>query len=568
MDTYATQSLKELISVHTNDVLLSDGVRHNQYKKTLLINLYMNSLFTHEVPEDAVFYNIVKKAYSTFKKKFKLNSQSFRLYHPTVSTNYLLQKSYWEFVDDYHFGAYLLSIKEQLARYGTVVFLNITESKNPKNNTVKILEWDRVLTDPTDWKRMPVAYRGSKTISSIINDKRFDTTALQADLKDDVDLSERITTYTLYGFMPSDFGKDDYAWRQVVIAVKTDDASFDNSDYYELSNIELEREPIHIYAMDKIPNRTMGVSPIEDSLETQVVVNELANLAMEQIRATSKVLITTTDPELDGLDASEIGSLEFIYHTNGSDIRQIPLQPPTTNAIIIQMEQWIAQHREHTQSQDVALGNQIKGVPLGTTQIASHEVDTHFTEKRDELAKVMEYLFKTHWIRLLTYYFHTRKSVSELLTKTQLAKFKELLAGRFVEMLKVEAILNDAEVLPDEEYMNIALEDANSSAWTIYEEDIDIDDIIDRTRVLTIDDQKEVSNRLLALNNLIPAVAKQPEMYPQYDLNDLIQEQLSLTQQEVLVETAKYGKKTPSDMAKRMQQDVLNGVNNFGKAKQ
>jgi hypothetical protein len=86
-------------------------------------------------------------------------------------------------------------------------------------------------------------------------------------------------------------------------------------------------------------NRSMGLSKVEELIEAQRQTNEAENLAIEDLRATTKNVFYTDDPELDGLDLSDLTNLTMMHVSNGKKVGQMFKAQSSYQAIQAYMNQ-------------------------------------------------------------------------------------------------------------------------------------------------------------------------------------------------------------------------------------
>lgn len=563
----AEKVLHNLLKEHNQTVFVENKVQHNQVALTTIINLYNNSKYEDQPDDDegVVFFNIVNKDLDNANKKRDISEKALSLYIKDRALLYLLNAANAEFKDDYYMGEFLKAYKKDRNKYGTAVIKAKYIGK--KDSTFEHIPWSSVICNPNRWDASPRGFQKEVRLQPILDNPLYDTSEFEGELENyenatvmSIELHGELPRYILTGnrkdkelvhmqllylYIPAELRKNQREGK-----------------YYVIDVTEEKSNPLFIDVMNKVNNRTMGKGEIEKSLDAQIVSNEMANLAIEELRAVAKVVRWSDDEELDGVDMGEIDNNTIINVTPGRTFGQIQANTVAFNEIQMYMRQWGIQNQDETGTQDVSLGKPGKSrTPFRSTQLQSDEVNSLHAQEVEEMALFLNRLYKEVLLNIVVDYFDTKKDITDLLFGEQLYQFYEFLADRLAQYQDDQAVVNLQQPSEDRQLLvNTILARIKDSDFKIVdlEKSWNKKNIIDKTRVLITGQKKDIDAKIATLTALHAQVAQNPSAYPNLDARELLDEIVALSDSDSITSLFRQTQKLPVN---NQTQNAQVGVN-------
>ena len=322
--------LDQLILNFNSSVETVNGIWFNQYKLIVMIESYKLSQYTENNDPNAQFLNTINQALNTANRKVRISPNEINLSIDDKPFDYLLKAGHAEYNDDMFMEDFYRDLCVSANTYGTAVEKSV--KKTGKKNIKKIVPFHQIIWDQNDAENHPMGEVFMISLSDLMErgqsmgfeqdklNKVYESVLQQAGEYLDAKNS-KIALYEIHGMMPEKLftlNDNDTKLVQGMFVVVENQWGTKHVLYAGRE----DKHPYRIYRRQIVPNRSMGLGIVEELIPTQKTTNELYNLAVEQLRATSKVVYQTSDTELDGQDLQEIDNLTLISHEEGSPITQ------------------------------------------------------------------------------------------------------------------------------------------------------------------------------------------------------------------------------------------------------
>ena len=302
---------------------------------------------------------------------------------------------------------------------------------------------------------------------------------------------------------------------------------------------------LFVFRRDPVFNRSMGKSIVEELFEAQNQVNEGANLAIEDLRASSKNVFVTTDKELDGLDLSELTNLTVIGAERDTEFRQLYKTNSSYNALENYIDRWSGVSKEQGQATNAALGlSEGSREAVGVRGLKLQEINGTFGFEKEIIALELRKVFKRDGglLDIMYGYFSNLDNIEKLLTKEQRRSFymyiAESLADSYKDLLFVKS-LKSVSIDDVKQSLYDALDSGNLEKFVDFT-DIFMDkkDFIDKVRVNIVGEQVDRLAKLETLKLLAQQMMQNPQAYQNsnFTIQDVTNQIAELSDTDTLVE--------------------------------
>lgn len=518
------------------EVKISENNYFNQKSLTRIIDLYTHSKLADSNDPSIVFYNIINQALNVADRKTDIDFRDIRLHNNDEALKYLLNAANVEFADDHQMPEVLNDIVESYDKYGTVVLKAI--KRGTKTNILYVVPFSSFINDQNNFDSAPQMEVQSTTVqalkqNSLYNQETVD--ALQAAIMERSQNYQpdmfKIIVKEIHGYLPSSYVEEGQeGMRQQMHVV----ADWGGQKWVLYSGFE-KSSPYLFATRKKVPNRAMGMGLAEEMIQAQIVSNEMANLAIEQLRATAKIVYQSSDAELDGLALQEVDNLSVIAHEEGGAITQVSTNPTSFVALQSYMRQWGNQAKEQSSANDISLGkNLTSGTPFASAELLSNEADGTFDYHREKLEIFIRKVYKEKLIEMLIPYFNTSSAITDLLDGTQLRDFYYFIADKLASRQIWDSYMEKLDKLePLEDHAELAkkiYKDINGKTLQlINDEKVTPARIVDKTRIYITAESDILQQELDNLNRLYQIVAQNPQAHPTRDLEEIMDKILELS---------------------------------------
>lgn len=517
-------------------VKVSENNYFNQKHLVKIIDLYTHSKLADSNDPSIVFYNVINQALNVADRKTDIDFRDIRLYNNDDALKYLLNAAHVEFADDHQLPEVLNDMVESYDKYGTVVLKAI--KRGTKTNILYVVPFSSFLCDQNNFESAPQMEQHATTLQFLKQNDMYDqdtVNALEAAIMERSQNYQpdmyKVDVKEVHGYLPASYVEEgEEGMRQQMHVV----AEWGGQKWMLFSGYEKE-SPYMFTVRKKIPNRSMGMGVAEEMVQAQIVANETANLMIEQLRATAKIIYQSSDAELDGLALQEVDNLSVIAHEEGGAITQVSTNPTSFVALQSYMRQWINQSKEQSSANDITLGkNLTSGTPFASAELLSNEADGTFDYHREKLEIFLRAVYKQKLISMLIAYFNSKTAITDLLSGTQLRDFYYFVAEKLANKRIIDGLLESIQTLtptqdPSVLAREIYREIKGQTLSVMMDERVTPDRIIDKTRVYLTPESDVIQQELDNLNRLYQIVAQNPEAHPTRDLEDLMDQILELS---------------------------------------
>ena len=531
-------------------VTISEGVTFHQKVNTRMVNLFTNSQFENITTEEAreegyVFYNIVNQDLRAFERLVNLDRKSHTLEIKDSIVQYLSQASLNEFMDDEDYGNILNEdIVKPYGKYGTVILK--VRPKAEKGKRLLGVDFNQVVWDQNDYTQAPIGIKSNMKLNAVLGNGLWATDDLREKLLkkkvDTDDLLSRIPVIEVYGDIPKHFRTNNP--NDIETEEQYHVLAYFDGVYYPLYSGPNRDTHIAVLRRNPIPNRSAGQSIVEEVAQAQVNINEVKNLAINELRNITKTVYQTTDEGLDGLDLSEIDDMTVIKTNRDTRLDIFPQRVSNFNALENNALGWIQQSKEQSGVTNAAFGGDAGSrEPVGTRGYKVKSITDAFGYEAEKIALWLEEVFKRDGILKVIYsYFKSKKDIEELLLPEQRDSFYATIAKKLSAKFIDEQSLAEGPDFQGEQKdaEKLIIEKLKSGDFSLTKDNIVISekDFIDKVRVNIVGEMKNREARINTLNLLAQHMLQNPQLQEAYGfgVESVISKLANLTDSSVMTE--------------------------------
>lgn len=538
------QMFENMIERYRSTVRDKAGFSFNQSILVNTINSYLMSKYMNYAKNKTRhFFNEMRKVKQDFKRKTHITFKGVNTSINDKAYNYLFNAAKTEMGDDMYMEDYHEDWHESISKFGTAVTKVVHGGKG--KNLSKLIPFETFLCDPVNGEKLPAGEVTLVTLHELENDSRYDKSVvgrIKAYALNGIEgelnphkLSLR--RYEIHGRMANRlFGIEEDGYTNGMFVV----VEFDDEQRFVLYKSRISAAKYIIDKINPIFGRTMGFGPMEAMLEYQIMTNKLGNMGMDHLEA-SRIFYQTSDKELDGVDLSEIDHNSLIKYEEGGAITQVSASPQAFGSIQSFMNNVTTMGRESASIQEASLGRGAKSnVSFAALRQNASEADGVYSDIKNKLFELHRKRWKMEggYIDMCIDYFESGKDIEDLLTPYEQVGFRKFIAKKDAEKKQLEIaqqmeqeIGEFASVYKEEELVKFFLKENAGKKITIEFEMSEIDRkyIKDKIR-LTLDDSSGIiTDRIVILQTLLDRVQSAPQIYTDYDPNDILMEIMELT---------------------------------------
>lgn len=535
-DNKALALLDKLISSQEDAVETSTGLWFRQARLIQMIDAFLVSKYTGPKEGKQRFFNEMRKVLETFMRKTSIRHENLNLEYPEKAIDYLLEAAHNEFADDENINDFHDAYNRSLGMYGTAVTKIMHRGK--KKNIKKVIPFASFICDQNSWENHPMGESFETNLENLRSLDKYDEVKMQKlinqvvlEMKSSFNATKaKIKLYEIHGLMPASIFNEEESGicRGMLIIAETN----------ELQRVVLYKgktkyNPYQVDVINPIFNRTMGYGPMEAMIEPQIATNELGNLSMELLRATSKVIYQTSDTELDGQELQDIDNLTLISHEEGSPITQVSTSPQAFSSLHAMMNSVVSLGRESASIQDASIGRGPKSnVSFAAIQANAKEADGVYSHVKLRILDKYKVLYKKKggFMDMILDYMDSGRDIEDLLTPSKLYGFKKFIARKKANLI-VQDQIDSGEIYidPIDEVAEFVLREGKGKRTEV-EIDVDIDKnrIIDKSRLTLGGESGKIIERINTLQVMLDRVERNPQAYPDLNPQDILMEIMDL----------------------------------------
>ena len=527
----------KLITNFKKTVETSTGVWFNQNNLIMLLIAFANSTFRESCNDELRFLNIINATIKAANIKTIIKDNEMAIEISSKPYNFLLQSAKIEYNDDYDRDQYLALHNESLNAFGTAIDKTVKVADGLYVD--KVIQVPHLIWDQNDAEKHPMGEAFTVSLQDLQDKGMFDEDKLKElvaqvsiSAGEDFDSSNaKIQLYEIHGQLPADIFKSGAKGLEQGMFIVAE------TDWHDRIVLYKGREDFHPYTINRkevVFNRSLGRGIGEEMIHSQITSNEVFNLTLDQLRS-SKIFYQTSDTELDGQSLLEIDNMTILSHEDESPITQVSAAPLAFGALSSFQEFNMSAARQNASVQDFALGIGPKSnVSFAALQSAGKEADSQYAYAKD---KNMSYFRKqmkrkkVGYIASLVSYFESGKDIEELLTPYKLLAFKKFIAKKKAEAIIAKQV-KDGFLYIDEvdEVSEFILNDIKGQKHSIkIDEKIDIDFVVDKTRIALGGEQSQIKRDIELLNVKLENVLRNPEAFPSSNAESIQNEMAELT---------------------------------------
>lgn len=525
---------KNMVQRYQETIILPTGHAFNQAILVNQILSYLNSNFTKKNKKNKAmrFFNIMRKAKMDNMRKTHIKFSEQNLSIADKAIDYLLKSAKQEFSDDYDMEDYELKYTDSNTTFGTVVQKIIY--RKGMRHIIDIVPFERFICDPVNGKQLPAGEVYQSTIAELKESGKYDedkindieTYFMVRDNDSYVPSKTSVRLYEIHGNMPvagfEEGGKG--MTNGMFIVLETDDGN-----HFLLHKSKRSTITYHIDTINEVFGRTMGVGPMEQLIEYQIITNKMGNSIISELESTRN-FYQTSDTGLDGLSLDNVGHNTVINHEEGSPLSvvQSPVQGYGAKQSFLNSISNMS--NESIASQDQSRGHGAKSNVSSIVQTSAQaEADGMFTFSKDIIfeKKRKKFKMKNGFLDMIMDYMISGKDIENLLTPEQQLSFRKFIAEKDAEMEQLRQDEEGALYIDDKDSLTTFFLKTNSDKRIRIEfkdKDIDRDFIRDKT-YLTYGSQSDIiTNNVATLERTHSIVSANPELYPSFNADSLLRD--------------------------------------------
>lgn len=203
---------------------------------------------------------------------------------------------------------------------------------------------------------------------------------------------------------------------------------------------------------DKIFGRACGRGGIEELFESQVWTNYSAIQVKEMLDVASLMLTITADKALSTRQKiTELEKGEMIYEKEGSNTRQLVIQPINKTAFDVNSEKWEMRARLVGAASEAQLGiNPSSGTPLGTTQLVTSQGIGPHEYRQGKIATFVQEIYRDWVLKYLVEEINKGKVFMEELSLDELQDVAERIMTKITNGRIKELVLRGENLTIEE----------------------------------------------------------------------------------------------------------------------
>ena len=508
-------------------IQIADGLTFSQYQTLRRIEFYSSSKYlTGQNNLDArgrikPFYNIgnyrvniATRATDIDTKDIQITSDSPKSY-PLA---FIVQKEVYNWMKESDFAQTLNEMSHTRAKYGGLLVKRCIEEEDGEEELeIEVIDWRNVITDLVDVDDTVIEkhYMTAEDFSEKMGvwehvEKCMDLANASVDGK--------VEVYEVHGTFPESYapdGGDKYTYKeQCFYILKDGGRDIDTSILYH----EFEDENPYMYIpWEYVPGRGLGRGVIEDGFEAQMWTNDAIVREKEAMELGSKVVFSSTDPNVQNNILSEVENGQVIKRTQSTEFSQVNMLTNAIPEFQNLVEKWNTQYERISSTPGVIAGESQPGnQPYRTTAIINQEANSMFDYRREEMGIFLTEMFNEWIIPFLIKKLNKAHILRAEFSEEELKAIDDSFANYIANEEAIKSILSGKPVYA-EDYAKMVAGTKLLLSKTGGHRFLDIPKnyfkgFEGKITVNTTGEQRNKAVILETLNNLLLTVAKAPQI--------------------------------------------------------
>lgn len=380
------------------------GLDYNPYETLRRIAFYSDSKYISgqldERGRNKPFYNIVNYRVNIATRATDIDTKDINIIADApqfAPLSFILQKEVYNWMKEVDFAKTLNEMGFTRAKYGGVLVKKCVEQEEGEAEELEIdvVDWRNVVVDPTNPDEMVIEkhFMSDSDLADKMDvwdyvPESIDQARKNADGK--LEILE-ITANLPESYSPD--GGDPYTFKIQKFYICKMKKNKGMVLYHEF----LDEFPYKYLAWETVNGR-LGRGIVEDGFEAQMWTNDAVVKEKEAMELGSKVVFTTTDPNIQNNILSEVENGQIIQRTAGTEFS---IANTITNALpefrnLVQA--WDSQLEHATGTYNAITGETMpSGTAYRSVAIQNQEATSNFDYRREEMGIFLVELF-TDWI--------------------------------------------------------------------------------------------------------------------------------------------------------------------------
>lgn len=499
------------------------GLDYNPYETLRRIAFYSDSKYVLGQKDDRnrtkPFYNIVNYRVNIATRATDIDTKDINIIADApqfAPLSFILQKEVYNWMKEVDFAKTLNEMGFTRAKYGGVLVKKCLEQEEGEQEELEIdvVDWRNVVVDPTNPDEMVIEkhFMSDSDLADKMDvwdyvPESIDQARKNADGK--LEILE-ITANLPESYSPD--GGDPYTFKIQKFYICKMKKNKGMVLYHEY----LDEFPYKYLAWETVNGR-LGRGIVEDGFEAQMWTNDAVVKEKEAMELGSKVVFTTTDPNIQNNILSEVENGQIIQRTAGTEFG---IANTITNALpefrnLVQA--WDSQLEHATGTYNAITGETMpSGTAYRSVAIQNQEATSNFDYRREEMGIFLVELFTDWIIPYLIKKLNKAHILSAEFSTEELNAIDDSYATFKTNEQVMELILSGKPIYQSDyaELVNVNKELIQRSKNTRF---LDIPKNLykgwePKVTILTTGEQKNKAVILDSLNNILITVAKAPQI--------------------------------------------------------
>lgn len=499
------------------------GLDYNPYETLRRIAFYSDSKYVLGQKDDRgrtkPFYNIVNYRVNIATRATDIDTKDINIIADApqfAPLSFILQKEVYNWMKEVDFAKTLNEMGFTRAKYGGVLVKKCVEQEEGEQEELEIdvVDWRNVVVDPTNPDEMVIEkhFMSDSDLADKMDvwdyvPESIDQARKNADGK--LEILE-ITANLPESYSPD--GGDPYTFKIQKFYICKMKKNKGMVLYHEY----LDEFPYKYLAWETVNGR-LGRGIVEDGFEAQMWTNDAVVKEKEAMELGSKVVFTTTDPNIQNNILSEVENGQIIQRTAGTEFS---IANTITNALpefrnLVQA--WDSQLEHATGTYNAITGETMpSGTAYRSVAIQNQEATSNFDYRREEMGIFLVELFTDWIIPYLIKKLNKAHILSAEFSTEELNAIDDSYATFKTNEQVMELILSGKPIYQSDyaELVNVNKELIKRSKNTRF---LDIPKNLykgwePKVTILTTGEQKNKAVILDSLNNILITVAKAPQI--------------------------------------------------------
>ena len=505
-------------------VTIVEGLDYNPYDTFRRIEFTTNSKYISGQKDRRgklkPFYNILNYRVNIATRATDIDTKDIQIVADApqfMATSFILQKEVYNWMKDENFAKTLNDMGYTRAKYGGVLVkkCQYKEDGEEEELEIEVVDWRNVIVDPIKPTDLVIEkhFMTAEDLSEKMDvwDNVKDAMEMANKCKDG-----RLEVYEVHGSFPESYspeGGDEYTFKEQCFFITFKGRAKESTILYHSFE---EETPYKYLAWEKVAGR-LGRGIIEDGFEAQIWTNDAVIKEKEAMELGSKVVFTSTDPNIQNNILSEVDNGQIIKRTQGTEFsiaNTITNALPEFNRLI---QSWDTQI-ERTSSTFAAISGETmpSNTPYRTTAILNQEATSMFDYRREEMGIFLVEIFTDWTIPYLLKKFNKKHILAAEFTPEELKGIDESYANYRANEETMKIILSGKPVYAEDyEKMVQGYKELLMQSKQIRFLDIPkgiYKNWQPKVTIITTGEQKNKAVILESLNNVLMTVAKAPQV--------------------------------------------------------